>query len=288
MRAPCAHLRLTASRRRLRPWATVRRSNATQTRARRGSPTPPKPPTEGLPRYWRPSVGQVARSETGHSAAGSCDIGDRRGSPTPPKPPTEGLPRYWRPSVGQVARSETGHSAAGSCSARVSDPAETADRRSPAILESAAGSSVRPRRNRRPAIFGRPSGSVGDRPQRCGFVLGEGLRPRRIRRPKVSRDIGDLRSARWLGSGDRPQRCGFVLGEGLRPRRNRRPKVSRDIGDLRSAKWLGRRPATALRVRARRGSPTPPKPPTEGLPRYWRPSVGQVARSETGHSAAGK
>jgi hypothetical protein len=39
-----------------------------------------------------------------------------------------------------------------------------------------------------------------------------------------------------------------VLGEGLRPRRNRRPKVSRYIGDLRSAGWLGQRPATALRV----------------------------------------
>ena len=36
-----------------------------------------------------------------------------------------------------------------------------------------------------------------------------------------------------------------MLGEGLRPRRNRRPKVSRDLGDLRSAGWLGQRPATA-------------------------------------------
>ena len=39
-----------------------------------------------------------------------------------------------------------------------------------------------------------------------------------------------------------------MLGVGLRPRRNRRPKVSRDIGDLRLAGWLGQRPATALRV----------------------------------------
>jgi hypothetical protein len=37
-------------------------------------------------------------------------------------------------------------------------------------------------------------------------------------------------------------------------------------------------------ARARRGSPTPPKPLTKGLPRDWRPSVGRVARSETGHS----
>ncbi len=37
-------------------------------------------------------------------------------------------------------------------SARVSDPVETADRRSPAILET----------------FGRRAGSVRDRPQRCG------------------------------------------------------------------------------------------------------------------------
>ena len=43
----------------------------------RGSPTPPKCPTAGLPRGWRPAVGGVARSETGHNCgfdavAGGC------------------------------------------------------------------------------------------------------------------------------------------------------------------------------------------------------------------------
>jgi integrase len=43
-----------------------------------------------------------------------------------------------------------------------------------------------------------------------------------------------------------------------------------------------------LDYRARRGALTPPKPPTRGLPRSWRHSVGRVARSETGHSAASR
>ena len=32
-----------------------------------GLPTPSKPPTAGLPWFWRPAVGSVARSETGHN-----------------------------------------------------------------------------------------------------------------------------------------------------------------------------------------------------------------------------
>jgi hypothetical protein len=32
------------------------------------APAPPKPPTTRRLRIWRPSVGEVARSETGHSA----------------------------------------------------------------------------------------------------------------------------------------------------------------------------------------------------------------------------
>ncbi len=50
---------------------------------------------------------------------------------------------------------------------------------------------------------------------------------------------------------------------------------------------LGNWQEIIYRVRVRRGSPTPPKPPTEGLPRYWRPPVAGVARLGTGHIAAG-
>ena len=136
-----------------------------------------------------------------------------------------------RPSVNGVARSETGHNCGSlSSSARVSDPAETPDRRSPASQET----------------FGQRRGSVRDRPQ---------------------------------------LRVSLKFGAGLRPRRNARPQVSGESGDLRSAAWLGQRPATTAGLsQVRRGSPTPPKRPTAGLPRVRRPSVSGVARSETGHN----
>ena len=87
-------------------WHLPRSSSRT---ARRGSLTPPKPPTEGLHRYGRPSVGRVARSETGHSAVGRVARSETGHSAVGRVARSE----TGHSAVGRVARSETGHSAAG-------------------------------------------------------------------------------------------------------------------------------------------------------------------------------
>jgi hypothetical protein len=137
-------------------------------------------------------------------------------------------------------------------SARVSDPA-------------ALGAGLRPRRN----LARRGS------PNPAETALGAGLRPRRNRRPKVSRDLGDLRSAGWLGQETGHSAVGRVARSGDRPQRGRPGGSVRRPATARSAGWLGQRPATA-RSAGWLGQET------------GHSAVGRVARSETGHTAVGR
>jgi hypothetical protein len=131
-------------------------------------------------------------------------------------------------------------------SARVSDPAETADRRSPAILET----------------FGRRGGSVGDRPQR-------------VSRSHVSRRESELMS--------KPPRLGRSRGRRVRPDRSRSARVSdpAETADRRSPAILetfgrrggsvGDRPQRVSRSHvSRRESELMSKPPRLGRSRGRR------------------
>jgi hypothetical protein len=237
---PCRNLPCSA-RERLEQSARARRGSdpAETYRARRGSPTPPKPTVlgEGLRpcRNRRPKV--------------SRDLGDLRSAGwLGQRPATAASYGHDDSSVRIGSRCEAQAGAKCSCSARVSDPAET--------YRARRGSPTPPK----------PT------------VLGEGLRPCRNRRPKVSRDLGDLRSAGWLGQ--RPATAASYGHDDSSVRIGSRCKAQ--AGAKCSCSARDSDPAETYR--ARRGSPTLPKPPTEGLPRSWRPSVGRVARSETGHS----
>ena len=77
------------------PATSIRQSlGAGQTSLGAGLPTPPEPPTEGLPESGKPTVAGVARSETGHGASET---------PTPPSyaqprpPPDEFLRQALQP-----------------------------------------------------------------------------------------------------------------------------------------------------------------------------------------------
>ena len=61
------------------PATSIRQASARMPALGAGLPTPPEPPTEGLPESGRPTVEEVARSETGHSA------GSETGHEAPPE-----------------------------------------------------------------------------------------------------------------------------------------------------------------------------------------------------------
>ncbi len=160
------------------PWP--RSGSNARCRFGEGLPTPPELPTPGFPRARRPSVGGVARSETGHKSAGSARVSRPRRNFRPQVFPAPGDLRSaaWlgqRPATrAQVRRGSP-------------DPAGTSDRRlspAPGDLRSAAWLGQRPatraqvrrgspdpaetsdpRFSPRRETFGRRRGSVRDRPQ---------------------------------------------------------------------------------------------------------------------------
>ncbi len=118
--------------------------------------------------------------------------------------------------------------------------------------------------------FGRRCGSVGDRPQHARSETGHNTLGRR---PATTRSVGDRPQHARSETGHNTKETGHnTFGAGLPT-----PHVRRGSPD----------PARSARVSRPRtfgaGLPTPPRPDRRS-PGLGRPSVGDVARSETGHN----